>query len=135
MLRKISTSFLSAVFVIAALAFSAHPAAAGTNGQQLRLDITCSYAPVMAEIKVSGYNQNGDYVTWYASPNAKGVNTSNWWWVGKVTIDYKFAGINSYTGYPFSWYETYADIPQQFNRDTYPVALDWDQDCSPVWTQ
>jgi hypothetical protein len=108
--------------------FTTAPAMAGTNGQQLRLDVTCSYAPALAEVKVIGFNQRNprERVTWYAQPNAKGVVTYHWWWVGAVNVEYRYVGLNQ-------WYGLTVNVPKVFNRDIYPVAIDQDLACEPAY--
>lgn len=134
MRRIFVLGLFAAVLLIIGLAVVARPTEAGSNGQQLRLDVSCKYAPALAEVKVTGYNQRGQRVTWYAKPNARGVVTYGYWWVGKVDIQYKHVGKNPYTGLPYSWYGTSANVPKKFNRDIYPVAVDWGLDCRPAWT-
>lgn len=77
--------------VLAAFAFTAIPAHAGSNGQELEYDVRC-YANYT---ETSGYNQNGQYVdSWYYTPAADPYNYCSqpvyqhwsWWWVGWVTV-------------------------------------------------
>lgn len=120
---------LMVVLLITLVASNPSRAEAGTNGQQINVFVSCPYAPVLAEVRVRGYNQRGQYVTWSSRPNSKSVVTYGWWWVGKVDIDYRYAGTNPYTGYPFPWYGTSANIPKTFSRDIYAVVVDSGQDC------
>jgi hypothetical protein len=124
---------LAAALIVVVSSVTTDLVNAGTNGQQLLISVSCQYAPPLAEVKVSGYNQRGQYTTWYARPNSKNVVTYGYWWVGNIRIAYRYAGINPYTELPFGWYVTFADVPKTFNRDVYPVAVDWDDDCRPAW--
>lgn len=63
-------------------------AAAGSNGQQLRIFVGCTWGSVT----VTGKNQYGQTATWRATNTSfipctrLNVSTSGWWWVGNVTI-------------------------------------------------
>ncbi len=123
-----------ALLVLLGLVSQAQPTAAGTNGQQLQLYVSCQYAPASAEVRVSGLNQNNQYVSWYArlQPTTRSVVTAGWWWKGTVQIQYKYTGINPYTGYPYSWYGTSAYVPTTYNQNIYAVAVDQGLACRPA---
>ncbi len=132
MMRRTRLIRLGLVFAVVLITLlSILPARAGWNGQQLRLYISCSYAPRLASVTVEGYNQDGNYVRWSTAPYSKSTTTYNWWWKGSVWIAYKYEGTNPYTGYPFSYYGTYAYVPEQYDADIYEVALDAGDDCQP----
>ena len=63
-------------------------ASAGSNGQQLKISVGCTWSSVA----VTGKNQYGQTVTWRAVNSSflpctrTSVSTSGWWWVGNVTI-------------------------------------------------
>lgn len=68
---------------------SVKPAAAGSNGQQLKISVGCDWSSVT----VTGKNQNGQTKTWKAVNNWKPweckyptVYTTGYWWVGEVKI-------------------------------------------------
>ncbi len=65
-------------------------AAAGSNGQQLKINVGCTWSSVT----VTGKNQFGQTVTWKTTNSSlipcflksPTVSTTGWWWVGNVTI-------------------------------------------------
>lgn len=63
-------------------------AAAGSNGQQLKVNVGCTWSSVT----ITGRNQYGQNATWRAVNSSflpctrLTVSTSGWWWVGYVTI-------------------------------------------------
>ena len=124
MRRTLSFALLLAILVIMGMTMPARHVEAGTNGQQLRLEVYCSSRPAIAEIKVVGFNQRTppQKVRWSATPNTRGVNTTGYWWVGWVNIEWRYVGSND-------WYVTSANVPKTFNRDIYPVAVDWNFGC------
>ena len=133
MRSKLLLVIVAGFLMVALFAVSAPPVVAGSNGQQLRIDVSCPYAPPLAEVRVTGRNQRGQEVKWPATKpavvNARTVTTWNYWWVGRVQIEYRFAGQNPAYGGQYSWYGTSVDVPYQFRFDVFPFAVDGDLDC------
>jgi len=78
-------------------------AAAGTGGQQIEFSIQYPTCPVgqLGSVAIVGANQNQDVVTWNGtSADGTDVVTTQWWWVGGVTVTYQVSGKN-YTA--FGW--------------------------------
>lgn len=133
-------SRIGLVLVLLAVLFLPLPATtpvaeAGTNGQQVTVWVSCPYAPALAEVKVTGYNQNGKWSEWTYKPNSRSVTTTGWWWVGKVTVEFRYAGTNRYTGSRFGWASITADVPKNFQKNYYVVDVNYRQECSdyPEW--
>lgn len=63
-------------------------AAAGSNGQQLKVTVGCTWGSVT----ITGKNQYGQTATWRSVNSSlipclrPTVSTTGWWWVGNVTI-------------------------------------------------
>lgn len=105
---------------------------AGGNGQQVQVWVSCEHAPVMAEVVVRGYDQNGKWSEWYAAPNSKSATTWGWWWKGTVYIAFRYAGINPATEYSFTWYGLTNDyVPEKYDQDVYLVDVSAGQRCNP----
>lgn len=97
-MRRVGTRTKLAVFATAAVALTSgillpNLASAGTNGQQIEL---CG-DDVGGTASISGNNQNGVLTTLSNLPfNPIGCNTvANYWWVGKVTINFTTDGVGS----------------------------------------
>lgn len=80
-----------ALTLLVGLVFSlarVEPAAAGSNGQQLKVTVGCTWSSVT----ITGRNQYGQTATWRATNSSflpctrPTVSTTGWWWVGNVTI-------------------------------------------------
>ncbi len=87
-MRRIPQFVHVAILLFIALAaitlVAPQPAAAGTNGQMV--EVVASRA-AFTNVSVSGFNQNGHWVTWRWSGFSGNVVTWNWWWKGNVVID------------------------------------------------
>src|SRR3712207_2839257 len=105
MRHKFSFALLLAILIIMGMTLPTYHVEAGSNGQQLRLEIYCSWRPAIAEIKVVGFNQRSEKVRWSATPNTKGVNTTGYWWVGWVNVEWRYVGSND-------WYVTSVNVPK-----------------------
>ena len=80
-----------ALTLLAGLVFGlakVEPVAAGSNGQQLKVNVGCTWGSVT----ITGRNQYGSIATWRATNSSflpctrLTVSTTGWWWVGPVTI-------------------------------------------------
>ncbi|MGW5781184.1 hypothetical protein [Streptomyces sp. NPDC003863] len=108
-------SALSVAGALAALAFAASPASAGTNGQQILFsdDRGDTYS-----VLVSGHNQDGQPASHCFNTPATDNYLSGWWWKGTVAV----------TGYARSGcsgelYDFGFTVPTNWSSDYYQV---WD---------
>lgn len=110
---------------------TAQTVSAGTNGQQLRIVVSCDQAPSLKAIEVTGLNQRGYHVVWRRDNlDTKDITTWDWWWVGQVYVKYQYAGGNPYLGgMSYEWYGDFIDVPKQFPRDVYVLILDRNMAC------
>ncbi|MFD7631268.1 hypothetical protein ACFV7Q_35530 [Streptomyces sp. NPDC059851] len=112
--RKAVTAVATLGMAVACLAVGAGTAAAGTNGQQIKLFDTSS---TVNSFRLSGPDQSGQWVSrcW----NRQGMTTyaSGWWWKGTVQVDY-YHGSNCNSGY---WASTSVEVPRHQDHS------DWTQ--------
>lgn len=67
------------------LLLMSEPVSAGSNGQQVKVDI--GWGRAGRTVTVSGYNQNGQYVRWTGTTNSWGAaETHGWWWKGNASV-------------------------------------------------
>ncbi|MFB7862763.1 hypothetical protein [Streptomyces sp. NPDC056069] len=100
-----------------ALVATATPASAGSNGQQIRFQDRSGHA---YSVKVSGYNQDNEWVDncWNIAPGS--TNTlGGWWWKYDVNVQ----SYNSYncTSSQRRWWDT-VSVPRESSQDTYLVV-------------
>ncbi|MFC0597805.1 hypothetical protein [Streptomyces palmae] len=81
---KIRTGVAALGMAVAGVALAAGPAAAGSNGNQIRF---YDNDGTVYSVWVSGYNQNGQWVSnCFGTPHST-TNLDGWWWSGYVHID------------------------------------------------
>jgi hypothetical protein len=129
-LRNLRRVFYMAatIMMLAVAVVSASPAAAGRNGQMVRIIVSCQYAPTIAEVEVTGRNQYGNRVTWRSRPNSKDFVTQGWWWIGPVIIKYKYNyAPNQYGNLP--WYGYSVNVPKVHTRNYWVAIVDTRMNC------
>lgn len=122
--KKLSRLLMAIIVLMFAVAVSvpSKPAYAGGNGQQLEIKGIMAKG---AKVTVSGYNQNGKWVTWTGltsgtpseiSPSwGETLKTNNWWWVGRVEVRVYVSGNVKYS--------CYKDVPKSQSSDWVSAAL------------
>lgn len=90
---------------------------AGTNGQQLQV-FTGNREIGYTAITINGRNQKNEPKVWSANlGGAFKVTTSNWWWVGPVTIQITFVNGGKQT--------CSGTVPKTQKKDIYSIQCDY----------
>lgn len=105
--KTVLSLLLAAILLIGVLPGAAF---AGSNGQQINVNLACSFAEAGAlkQVTVEGINQAGNYAVWSGSTRWCNLGTNNWWWVGSATVTVKYTSIwgtrktTTYTNVPKS---------------------------------
>jgi hypothetical protein len=133
-IRRMFLLLVIATIVAPVLTTSAPKAAhAGSNGQQLRIfvcEILGSRPDVSNSsfyVEVRGKNQRGQSVLWKSDWNGKYwrqpdcmIRTTNWWWVGDVTVN----AYRKYNGTKFSKPER-VNVPKSQWHNEVDVKINW----------
>ncbi|TVL92466.1 hypothetical protein [Streptomyces sp. SAJ15] len=83
--KKVVTAVAALGLAGAGLVVGAGTAAAGTNGQQIRL--TDASSTIMS-MRVSGPAHNGQWSSGCFNRSGMTILTSGWWWKGDVRVEY-----------------------------------------------
>ncbi|MGA5069066.1 hypothetical protein ACPB9E_35745 [Streptomyces exfoliatus] len=92
----------------------AHPAAAGTNGQQI---VFHDSRGTVWSVRIKGTNQDGQYAEQCFNTNHTDTCLSGWWWKGRINVTGYTAG-ECTSGAPIA-YIGEVDVP------TYQANSDW----------
>ncbi|MEX0167760.1 hypothetical protein [Streptomyces sp. LMG1-1-1.1] len=116
-LRRLGVAAAAAALGGLAVMSGASPAAAGSNGQQIKFHDSRG---TIYSVRIKGNNQNGQYVEACFNTNYTDNYLSGWWWKGPVNI-------TGYTAGECTFGSTVAyigevTIPTQYADDYIPVS-------------